>query len=188
MFKLQTLMPNQKIKLWTISGTVAIILLGTVLHYFYPWFGENRILGAFVPVNESVWEHLKLGYWGLLLFSIPEFFQIKSKVNNYFAAKFLGILVLEFSILGIFYTYTLFSQGPILWIDISSFVVGTLLCQALVFKLYLTQPLSPYFEWIAFFGFLGIGVLFAWFTYFPPQWPIFMDGNDFTYGIDKVAQ
>ena len=72
-------MPNQKIKLWTISGTVAIILLGTVLHYFYPWFGENRILGAFVPVNESVWEHLKLGYWGLLLFSIPEFFQIKSQ-------------------------------------------------------------------------------------------------------------
>ena len=75
-------MPSKQIiKSWSVYGAVAIIILGTILHYFYPWFGENRVLGAFVPVNESVWEHLKLGYWGLVLFSIPEYFKIKDKVT-----------------------------------------------------------------------------------------------------------
>lgn len=179
-------MPNQKIKNWTIFGAVAIILLGTVLHYFYPWFGENKILGAFVPVNESVWEHLKLGYWGLVLFSLAEYSPIKTKVNNYFIAKFLGIILLESSILLIFYTYTAFSEGPILWIDISSFVVGAILCQLAVFKFYFAQPLPKIYEWIAGFGFISIGILFALLTYFPPHWEIFMDGNDMTYGIGKA--
>ena len=180
-------MPSKQIiKSWSVYGAVAIIILGTILHYFYPWFGENRVLGAFVPVNESVWEHLKLGYWGLVLFSIPEYFKIKDNVNNYAVAKFLGILALEFSILGIFYTYTFFSQRPILWIDISSFVVGAIICQMVAFRLYLAPPLTNNIQWAAGLGFLGIGILFIWLTYLTPLWPIFMDGQDFTYGIDKI--
>ncbi|MGY6745045.1 MAG: DUF6512 family protein [Cecembia sp.] len=180
-------MPSQQIiKSWSIYGAVAIIILGTVLHYFYPWFGEDRVLGAFVPVNESVWEHLKLGYWGLVLFSIPEYFKIKDKVNNYAVAKFLGILALEFSILGIFYTYTTFSQGPILWIDISSFVMGAIVCQLVAYRFYLASALPNKIQWAAGLSFLGIGILFIYLTYSTPLWPIFMDGQDFTYGIDKI--
>ena len=179
-------MSKNQVKIWSIYGTVAIILLGTILHYFYPWFGENNVLGAFVPVNESVWEHLKLAYWALVLFSLPEYFQIKPQVNNYFLAKFVGIILFESSILLIFYTYTAFIESQILWIDISSFAVGTIFCQLVVFKLYAAQPVPKIYELIAGFGFVSIGILFAYFTYFPPHWDIFMDGNDMTYGIFKI--
>lgn len=37
-------------------------LLGTGLHFLYP-LCPCALVGLFAPVNESVWEHLKLLYW-----------------------------------------------------------------------------------------------------------------------------
>ena len=41
-------------------GALFTLILGTVGHFFYEWSGENKIAGIFFPVNESVWEHMKL--------------------------------------------------------------------------------------------------------------------------------
>lgn len=40
--------------------------LGTAAHFFYSWF-PTPLVGLFVPVNESVWEHLKLLFWPTVL-------------------------------------------------------------------------------------------------------------------------
>jgi hypothetical protein len=177
--------PQVSILKWTAFGTFIIILLGIILHYFYPWFGEPRWLGAFVPVNESVWEHLKLGFWGLVLFSIPEYFFIKRKVNNYFVSKFLGVLILELTILVIFYSYTYFTKKPILWVDISSFVLGVTFCQWLSYNLYLKKAFARFLQFLSLTGLVLIGFIFGYFTFHPPISGIFMDAIDFTYGIDK---
>ena len=52
---------------WTILnyelvGMVFIILLGSMSHFTFELSGFNPIVGAFSAVNESVWEHLKLGF------------------------------------------------------------------------------------------------------------------------------
>lgn len=41
------------------------IILGCVWHFFYPWF-PHPLTGFFAPVDESIWEHLKLLYWPML--------------------------------------------------------------------------------------------------------------------------
>lgn len=163
------------IKKWSISGIFIISILGVAWHYLYSWSGGNRILAALVPVNESIWEHLKLGYWSLILFSIPEFFSIGKKVNNYFFAKFIGILALEVCILVIHYTYTLLLGNIILWIDISSFVFGVMVCQHMVYKLFLTKKLKK--ERLGFTGFISLGLLFIILTYYPPDLGIFRDNR-----------
>ena len=51
---------DKSIYTWEIIGTFFIIIAGSLLHFVYEWTGYSDIMGLFTPVNESVWEHLKL--------------------------------------------------------------------------------------------------------------------------------
>lgn len=41
-------------------GALFILAVGTLWHFVYQWSGGNAVLGWLAPVNESVWEHVKL--------------------------------------------------------------------------------------------------------------------------------
>ena len=45
---------------FTILGIVFTVITGTLLHFVYDLSNENPVVGLFAPINESVWEHLKL--------------------------------------------------------------------------------------------------------------------------------
>lgn len=57
------------LKKWEIANWIWIIAAGSLLHFVYDLTGENPFVGVFVPVNESVWEHLKLLLLPVFLFS-----------------------------------------------------------------------------------------------------------------------
>ena len=44
---------------------IAAILAGCVLHFLYEW-QPNAVTALFSPVNESLWEHVKLVFWPFL--------------------------------------------------------------------------------------------------------------------------
>lgn len=44
-------------------GVPVLFLAGTLLHFLYGLSGEFFLVGLLAPVNESVWEHLKLALW-----------------------------------------------------------------------------------------------------------------------------
>ncbi|MDE7367128.1 MAG: hypothetical protein K2N24_07220 [Lachnospiraceae bacterium] len=52
---------------WVICTTVFAFLLGMLFHNIYPWTGNNVFIGLFFPINESIWEHLKLAFYPLVL-------------------------------------------------------------------------------------------------------------------------
>ncbi len=52
---------------WILLGIPVLILLGFPMHYIYQWSCNSPIVGAIAPVNESIWEHLKLTFWPMLL-------------------------------------------------------------------------------------------------------------------------
>ena len=56
----------KKIKKWEIIGIFWVIMVGSLLHFTYDWSNKSLIVALFSSVNESVWEHLKLGYWALV--------------------------------------------------------------------------------------------------------------------------
>lgn len=49
---------------WLTIGVLSI-LVGATLHFLYDLW-PNPLTAVFAPVNESVWEHLKLLYWPFL--------------------------------------------------------------------------------------------------------------------------
>ncbi len=121
------------LKRWRFAGIIIIIILGFLLHYLYSWTGHSKIIGLVVPVNESVWEHLKLGYLSVVLISFVEYFQIRNRVNNYFFARIVGILAFELTILLIFYGYTIITGSNILLVDIFSYIMGAVVCQYITY-------------------------------------------------------
>ena len=63
-----------RIKQFHIVGLLFTLLTGFLLHFVYEWSGDNPLVGLFSPVNESVWEHLKLLFFPILAYSIVEYF------------------------------------------------------------------------------------------------------------------
>lgn len=54
----------------TIIGIIFVMLTGTLSHFLYDWSGQNPVVGLFTPVNESIWEHMKLLFFPMLLYSL----------------------------------------------------------------------------------------------------------------------
>ncbi|WP_077366995.1 DUF6512 family protein [Anaerosalibacter sp. Marseille-P3206] len=176
---------RKKVNKWEYFGILWIIIVGLLLHFTYKWSNNSMIVGIFSPVNESVWEHLKLGYWSLILFSILEYPFINRYIDSFFLGKALGIITLEAVIIIIFYSYTAIIKKNILWVDVSAYFVGTILCQ-LVSKSIIKKRVSKVAEIIGLILLILIGFVLIYFTFYPPKLPIFMDPITKTYGIYKL--
>jgi hypothetical protein len=170
------------ILIWEISCTLFVIGFGSVLHFIYGWTNHSSIIGLFAPVNESVWEHLKLGFWSLMIFSIPEYFFIGKKVKNFFIAKWSGVLALEIVIIAVFYTYTTILRKHLLIIDIGSYVAGAIVCQVVAMQIFIKTKQSKQGNAFAIFGIMVIVFILMLFTYITPRIPIFKDNNTGEYG------
>lgn len=173
---------------WCIAGVPVITASGSAMHYAYDWSGQHAIMGLIFPVNESVWEHLKMAYWGLFLFALCEYPWVNQKVKNYFTIKLLGLLILIFSILAIYYAYHSLLGRNVLALDILSFVVGVVLCQWASWRLYQNPFAMRFPDSISLLLFLGAGILFAWLTLHPPRKKIFWDRNTKSYGIPEFRK
>ena len=166
-------------------GIPFLIIVGSILHFVFDWTNRLPIVGIFSPVNESVWEHMKLGFWSLILFSLIEYGAIGKGSNNFMFAKALSILCLQACILITFYTYTQYTGKPILWIDISSYVVGSVICQIVSYNV-LTKTVNH-----SFLAKVGLALILLQalvliiFTFIPPKFPIFQDSHTLTYGIQN---
>lgn len=166
---------RDKIRKSCLLGFFAVILLGFLLHNAYFWTRPSQVFAIIAPVNESVWEHLKMAFWALMIYSLAEYPFLRSSVSNFLLAKALGSTVLIVTIPLIFYSYTRIAGTHLLWMDILSFVVSTALCQTIACNLYRRSPCSRKVRLSSLFYLLLIALLFALWTYMPPELEIFRD-------------
>lgn len=170
---------------WEIAGFVFIVAAGSMFHFFYGWFGPSKLLAALFPVNESVWEHLKLGYWSLVLFTTAQSLAMRWRAANLWGAAGVGIIILQGTILAVFYSYTSATGHPVLVLDIGSYVLGAILCQAAGFWIMARSRPSRPFNTLGVWILVLHGLALVIFTFATPRLPIFMDGRTGTYGIPK---
>jgi hypothetical protein len=169
------------IRKWELWGIAWIIIVGTLLHFTFEWSGNSKIVALFSPVNESVWEHLKMSYWAVTTFMIIEHWFIKPYTHSFFLSKFLGILAMNLFIVIVFYIYTSFMDESLI-INIVSFMLGAVICQLIGIKI-MNSRFSPAIEKLGLVMYLLMGMIFVVFTFYPPHIDLFMDSNSKTYGI-----
>ena len=156
-----------------IIGILFVLAAGTLSHFLYDWSGQRPAVGLFTPVNESVWEHMKLLFFPILLYMLVMCFRHR-KIPCMVSAFCAGILAGTFLIPVLFYVYTFLLGRNLFFLDISTFIVSVLLAFWLSYRLTLSCRLAAFT-----FPLCGlVGILFACFllfTYHPPALKIFED-------------
>lgn len=65
---------KNRLKKSEIFGAIFVMVFsGTLMHFFYDWSGKNPIVALFAPYNESTWEHLKLLFFPVLIYSVFQY-------------------------------------------------------------------------------------------------------------------
>ena len=177
------LIERRRALFFELAGIVFIIIFGSILHFTFEWTGHHAVIGVFSAVNESVWEHLKLGFWPALAFALLEFKYLKKSTTNFLFAKTIGIYVIPIVIIVIFYSYTALVDESILVIDILSFIIAVIVGQLVSYRL-LTGKTLPYnLDRFSLIALILLGITFVIFTFYPPQLPMFQDPITGEYGI-----
>lgn len=169
------------LKRLTVIGVLFVLSVGTLAHFLYDWSGGNAFAGLFVPVNESVWEHMKLLFFPMLLYALFMISRLKTEIPCLPSALWAGVLAGTFSIPFLYYVYTSICGRDIFLLDLAAFLISVLMAFLTAFKL-ASSCRAKTFNALA--GPLGIVLgcavcilflCFLWFSYHPPKAEIFRD-------------
>lgn len=174
-------MNNKKIRNYQIFSIVFTFILGTLLHFTYKWSGQNQFVAWFSAINESVWEHLKLLYFPMLITTIIGHFYFGEKVPNFLCSKTFGIVISLILMVTFFYTYTGVFGENFAIVDIASFFVFAFLGEFISYILIINKYNCN--NKISVLILLMLLISFIIFTYFTPDLGIFKDPVTGEYGI-----
>lgn len=148
-------------------------MIGTIWHFAYEWSGNNFILGFFFPINESTWEHMKLCFFPMLLYSFCMNHKLRHNYPYVTSALLSGILLGSFFIPVIFYTYSGILGTHFLFFDILTFIASVLLAFTAVYRLTLSGRAAPFATLLKLLVVLVL-LFFFLFTYHPLPVGIFI--------------
>lgn len=176
---------KNKIGLWQFLGFAFTSLGGTLLHFLYEWTNESKITALFSGVNESTWEHMKLLFFPLFLFSIIEYYIIGKECSCFWCVKLSGTLLGLVSIPVIFYTLNgVFGKTPD-WLNITIFFISAALTFSFENYLLKKDIKCKIPAKLCLAALILIGAAFMIFTFKTPEIAIFKDPLSDKYGIIK---
>ena len=110
---------------------IVTMFLGTLNHFLYDWSGKNPVIALFTPVNESVWEHMKLLFFPFLLLSLIEYIIRRSDRARFFGSRLFAVWCGMFSIIVLFYGYSGAIGRSFVLIDILLYYLGVIITYSL---------------------------------------------------------
>ncbi|AOR22786.1 DUF6512 family protein [Clostridium taeniosporum] len=173
-------------KLYFLLSIPFIVLLATFFHYTYKLSNNSLLVGIFTPVNESIWEHLKLAVYPTIIWYIISYIIFNNIIldwKKWFSACTISMIISSFIIVIFYYTYTGALGIHSLILDIFSLILGVIIGQYIAFKAYANYDLS---NTLLYFSLFILTVfLFTLFTFIPPKIPLFIDSTTGKYGINN---
>lgn len=166
-----------------ILGAIFTFIVGIILHFAYEWTGKSKIVALFSPVNESIWEHLKLLFTPMLAFGVIEYLTYGKELANFVPVRVISIILGMITIVVSFYTYSGILGKNFMIADIGTFILGIIVAYWFSYKLLQTQCFtSALANQLAWFILLIMIILFILFTFKTPKIGIFKDPITGTYG------
>lgn len=172
----------KKIKIIAVIG---IFLLSFLSHFAYNLF-PNLIFSFIFPVNESIWEHMKIIFSSTLLYGIIDYILLKKykiKYNNFpFQLYFTSLSAIPIYLSIYLPLYKLLGENLI--ISISLLLIVYIMQQIISYSILKEKEIKLLNKLaipVILLSYLG----FIYLTYNPIHNYIFYDINENKYGIDK---
>ena len=172
-----------KLKTIKIIAVIGIFALSFLSHFIYDWF-PNVVSSIFFPVNESIWEHMKILFTTILIYGIIDYILLKKNniyFNNFKAQLFFTAFI-SIPIYLIFFLPIYNLIGENLFVSISLMLVVYIIISYISYKMLLADDfvilnnISVYLIIIMYF-------VFTYLTYFPIHNYLFYDIIKNGYGI-----
>lgn len=173
---------NREMKNYTIWGTIFTIIFGSLLHFSFTWSGNWHPIALIAAVNESTWEHLKLAFWPIFLFSVFEYFMYGKNIKNFCVSKALLVIIPPIIIVGLFYGYTAIIADNFI-LDILIFIIAVIVGYIVNYKIMISQKDYSRWNWLVYLVIITALLKFSLFTFYPPHMFLFKDPISGGYGI-----
>ena len=167
-----------------IINSILTFALCFLTHFLYDWL-PNPIFSILFPVNESIWEHMKMIYTTFLLYGLIEYFILKRfdfKPNNYILSIFLkGVIAIPIYLaiyLPIYYTF-----GENMIVTFTILFLTILFVNYIGIKIMQSKEIK-YQKTISIIGIIIVYLIMGILTYNPPHYDLFFDTEEEKYGID----
>lgn len=174
-----------KLKTIKIISVIGIFLLSFLAHFAYDLF-PNVLFSIFFPVNESIWEHMKILFTSTILYGIIDYILLKKnniRFNNFksqlFFTAFISIPIYLIIFLPI---YNLIEEN--LFISIFIMFIVYVISAYISYKMLLSEDFTI-FNNISVYLIIIMYFIFTYLTYFPIHSYIFFDINEKKYGINE---
>lgn len=170
----------KKIKIINVIGVFALSFL---FHFMYEWC-PNVITSIFFPVNESIWEHMKIFVSAILVWGLVDKFLL-DKFNIYYNNHFFSTVlssILSIIVYLIIYLplYKIF--GEVMFISIGLMLLDYILMAYVSYKILSGRELNINKVFLIIVIVVTY-VSFSLLTYKPPKYFLFYDTNLKKYGI-----
>ena len=157
------------------AGFIFTSVMGTLLHFAYDLSNQNVIFSLFSAINESVWEHMKLLFFSMLVFAWIESRSFAEEYESFWCVKLIGIVSGLVLIPTLFYTYTGVFGASKDFINIAIFFLVAAFTYILETHLLKQRKVPCRFPKAAVVILLVIAVAFVVFTFNPPGIPLFKE-------------
>ncbi len=169
------------IKLAAIFG---IFVLCFPFHFMYDWF-PNTLFSIFFPVNESIWEHMKMLFSAIIVYGIIDYFVLKffnQKRNNFLVSLFISSLI-SIPIFLIIYLPFYYLLGENMVLNIIILFITIIISQVISYYILISDNFKK-LSMASVIGIILAYIIFGLLTYYPPINDLFFDPAHEKYGLN----
>lgn len=173
-------MTLKRIKVCSVFG---MFILCFLTHFLYNWF-PNTLFSIFFPVNESIWEHMKMMTSSILAWSVIEYFLYKKyriNHNNFILSVFLEVF-LSIIVFLIIYLPIYHFTGSVFILNLIVLFISIYFVNVISYYILGLRPLHK--ESLSICGIVLVYIIMGILTYNPPENYIFFDKMENKYGIN----
>ena len=168
-----------------IISTIGIFLLCFLFHFMYDWF-PCYFTTIFFPVNESIWEHMKLLFSAVVFYGIIDYMileKFKIKYNNFFTNLFVtGITIIPIYLIMFLPIYYKIGENMIITIGIM--LLAIIISQVISYYILKRKDYDK-LNIISLILIILSYIIFAYLTYYPIKNELFFDIKEEKYGLNN---
>jgi len=167
-----------------IVAVFGVFILCFPFHFMYEWF-TNTLFSIFFPVNESVWEHMKMLFSAIVVYGVIDYFVIKffnQKRNNFVISLFISSLA-SIPIFLIIYLPFYYLLGENIILNIGVLFIAISISQVISYFILKSDNFKK-LGMISVIGIILVYIVFGLLTYNPPINDLFFDPTNEKYGLN----